>query len=1261
MPDLPVTARKDEIIDAVKNNQVVIISGETGSGKTTQIPKCCLAAGCGTRGMIGCTQPRRIAAINVARRIAFELGEPLGQSVGYKIRFDDKTPAGACIKLMTDGILLAETQQDRLLKKYDTIIVDEAHERSLNIDFTLGILRRLVKKRKHLKLVITSATIDTQKFSDAFDQAPIIAVSGRMFPVETLYQPILGETGDKQNPEDQGYVEAAADAAHFLLSTTRSGDMLIFMPTEQDIGETMELIRGKRHPGVTVLPLFARLSAKEQAKVFSRTPGRKIIVSTNVAETSLTIPGITYVIDTGLARIPSYSPRTRTTSLPVQPISRSSANQRQGRCGRVENGVCIRLYDAEDFTGRPFFTAPEILRSNLAEVILRMISLNLGDVQGFPFIDPPAAKSIKDGFDTLVELGAIRKKNRSGKQKQPFVLTRVGQIMSRIPVDPKLSRILIAAEKNNCLAETLVITTALSIADVRQRPADKTAAADQQHAKFKDPTSDFVTLLNIWNAYKAEEKKSRSRNRLRKFCADHFLSFKRIREWQDLHSQIQRNLEEHGFSNFSLFSPPPGTDQLKSRDHDIGGPLYIALHKSLLAGYLSHIAHKKEKNIYTAAKGQQAMIFPGSGLFDKAGPWIVAAEFVKTSQLFARGAANIDPAWLEEIGKDLCTRTYAEPRWEKNQGQVMATEQVSLFGLVIVAGRRVAYGKINPEEAGEIFIRKALMEGEIHQTFAFMEHNRALIEDLEALEHKTRQRDILVSEENIFQFYHTRLPKPFFNISTFARFLKDRGDDHFLRMTRQDLEKNMVDASRLALFPDVLDTEQGNFALSYQFNPGDEADGVTVKVPADAAGRLKQTTLEKLVPGMFEEKIAGLIKGLPKQYRVRLMPVQKTAARIARDLPKDNTPLFSQLSAFVQKHYGFTIPATAWSEQSLADHLKMRISIRDHRDKEITSLRDPSILQRFPATRPQKGSSAFDQACKQFERTHITDWTFGDLPEEVPVTEPDSCMRRVYPGLKIEDNTLSLRLFTDQQAAIRSHVRGVRYLYEHAFAKEFTAIKKDIRTTADFKQTAACFNGPAAFQKAIYACITKALFEKNIRTKTAFDAHIRKIRPALYQKTKQMLADIMAVGKAYGQCYSLLQSLSLKYQNRPQASRILTRLADELKNLIPPHFLSLYTMERIGHLPRYVACITIRAQRGADNPAKETAKAEKLTRFDHHLSHQLASLSEKTSPEKAHRVEAFFWLLEEYKISVFAPEIKTAVKVSAKRLDKELQALATMI
>ncbi len=647
-PDLPITAKKHAIIKTVKDHPVVIISGETGSGKTTQIPKFCLEAGRGTAGMIGCTQPRRIAAMTVARRIAFELNQPLGQSVGYKIRFDDKTPASAHIKLMTDGILLAETQQDRFLNQYDTLIVDEAHERSLNIDFVLGILRGLIKKRRDLKLIITSATIDTEKFSKAFDNAPVIEVSGRMYPVELIYSPLTAAVGDTSIPpaagsDDQGYVEAAAQAASNILSKTRTGDILIFMPTEQDIGETMEILRGKSRPGINILPLFARLSAKEQTRVFATGAGRKVVVSTNVAETSLTIPGIKYVVDTGLARIPAYPPRTRTTALPVSPISQSSANQRMGRCGRVENGICIRLYDEDDFSGRPFFTAPEILRSNLAEVILRMISLNLGEVSTFPFIDPPAPKSIKDGFDTLLELSAIRRKanrrppNRrnqarpKGKQNQgkagkAYVLTPMGRIMARLPMDPKLSRILIEAGNAGCLKEACVITTALTVSDIRQRPADKAQAADQKHSTFKDPASDFITLLNIWNACQDAGQRLKSRAKLRKWCIENYLSFKRLREWQDIHRQVSRMLKEHKIVQSA--PRPESTGVSKSNGFEHGGPLYVSIHKALLHGYLAGIAHKKEKNVFMAAKGQQVLIFPGSGLFKKAGNWIMASEYV---------------------------------------------------------------------------------------------------------------------------------------------------------------------------------------------------------------------------------------------------------------------------------------------------------------------------------------------------------------------------------------------------------------------------------------------------------------------------------------------------------------------------------------------------------------------------------------------------------------------------------------------------------
>ncbi len=1264
-PNLPITGKKDEIIEAIKKNRVVIISGETGSGKTTQIPKFCLEAGLGIRGMIGCTQPRRIAAINVAKRIAFELNESLGQSVGYKIRFDDKTPGSAYIKLMTDGILLAETQQDRFLNQYDTIIVDEAHERSLNIDFTLGLLRKLVRQRKDLKLIITSATIDTKKFSEAFDKAPIIEVSGRMYPVETIYMPILSEAEEgKSSSEDQGYVEAAAEAANQLLARSH-GDILIFMPTEQDIGETLELIRGKNHPGVMALPLFARLSAKEQSKIFSTGSGRKIIVSTNVAETSLTIPGIKYVVDTGFARIPSYSPRTRTTALPVCPISQSSANQRSGRCGRVENGVCIRLYDEDDFNGRPFFTSPEILRSNLAEVILRMIFLNLGDVATFPFIDPPAPKSIKDGFDTLLELGAIQKKSQTPNKKsdkKQHSLTQTGRIMAKIPVDPKLSRILIEAQKNGCLKEAVIIVTALAIADVRQRPADKIQAADQKHGLFKDSSSDFITLLNIWNAYGAAKKKLKSRSKLRNWCADHFLSFKRLHEWQDIHRQINRMLKEHGITEEHPIGVSIGTKNLKSKEFNLGGPLYIALHKSLLSGYLGGIAHKKEKNRYMAAKGQQAMIFPGSGLFGKAGAWIVAAEFVKTSQLFARGVANIDPAWLEEVGKELCTHTYCEPHWEKKRGEVMASEQVSLFGLIIVNGRKTAYGRVNQEEAGEIFIRHALVLGEIDQPLKFMVHNQQLIEGLEALENKTRKKDILASEEDIHNFYHSRLPRLFFNISTFKKFLRDQGDDNFLRMSLSDLQKSRVDDRELALFPDSLAMEQGNFALEYEFKPGAATDGVTLKVPADSAALVSKHSVDKLVPGLFEEKIAALIKNLPKKYRVSLVPVQDMAALISKEMPREDKPLFTLLSSFIQKKFNLIVPATLWSEEHLPDHLRMRISIRDEQNREIKSMRDLSILGQFASQRPNK-NIAFENLCKTHEKKNIKDWSFPDLPPFIPLAQPDGFIPKIYPGLKIEsrDKSLSLRLFKSRQLSLDNHVRGIRNLFELTFPDDFKALKKDIKTVAGLKQIAPYFNGTVQFQQEVYHAIAKNLFEKNLRTKADFNAHAAKIRPGLYTKTQKILKTILAVGREYEAGFSLIQKLSLQYKKKPASFEILTLLFNELKNLTPTNFLELYSLDRVNQLTRYLACIRIRAQRAVDNPVKESQKALLIKPFSHKLNTILASLSEKSSREKAHAVESFYWLLEEYKISVFAQELKTNGKISAKKLDKELLTISTMI
>lgn len=1265
-PDLPICQKKDEIIDAIQKNRVLIISGETGSGKTTQIPKFCLKAGLGIKGLIGCTQPRRIAAVNVAKRIAHEFGQPAGQAVGYKIRFDDNIRPETYIKLMTDGILLAETQTDPFLNTYDTIIVDEAHERSLNIDFTLGILRQLVKKRKDLKLIITSATIDTEKFSAAFHQAPVIEVSGRMYPVETVYSPLIDKDGGRQNIEDQGYVEAAADNVIRLLQQTRTGDILVFMPAEQDIGETLKIIRAKRLPGISALPLFARLPAKEQAKIFSRQVGRKIIVATNVAETSLTIPGIKYVIDTGLARIPSYSPRTRTTALPISPISQSSANQRMGRCGRIENGICIRLYDKEDFNSRPVFTTPEILRSNLAEVILRMIALNLGDVSAFPFIDAPAPKSIKDGFSTLIELDAIKENVKKG-QKKSYILTPIGKIMAKLPVDPKLSRILIEADKRGCLNEAIIITTALAISDPRQRPAEKAQAADQKHMLFKDPSSDFITLLNIWTSVKSAEKKLASRSKLKKYCQDHFLSFKRLREWQDIHRQIARMLKEHGIRGTCKTPVQISTKGLKSKEFSIGGPLYTALHRSLLSGYLANIAHKKEKNIFTAAKGQQAMIFPGSGLFDSAGNWIVAAEFIKTSQLFARTVANIDPDWLEEAGKNLCTHTYSDPHWEKKRGEVIATEQVSLFGLIIVSGRNTAYGKINPEESGEIFIRHALVQGEINQKFRFMTRNRSLINEIADIENKIRKRDILASENDMYTFYQSRLPKPFYNIQTFSKFIKDQKNDNFLIMTQHDIQKSIVDERELSLFPDSLTMAQGRFKLAYNFNPGSAKDGVTIKVPAACARQVSRYDVDRLVPGLFEEKVAALIRALPKHFRIKLSPISDTAKIIAEEMPLKDKPLFSLLSAYIQKRFKLTIPATQWSDRDLPDHLKMRISIRDRKGSEIKALRNTKVLDEFYRTALPPKEDLFNRFEKKFEKSNIITWNFNDLAPHILIKQDDDFIWKAFPGLCVEDNSnsntpgLSLKLFKSEDQALTSHKKGIEHLYKISYPDNFRALKKDVKSSQKIKQIAHIFGGMAMFAPLVYNLITKTVFSKNIRQKKEFESFGCAQIPLLYDKGQEILTTIFILGKTYQDCFDLISKLLFQHQKKKKTFDELAVLFRDLKNLVPSNFIELYTYERIQQLHRYVTCIKIRAGRTFENISKEEKKMALLNPYKRHLDTLLPSLTQASSNEKSQMVEDYFWLLEEYKISLFAPEIKTAVKISAKRLDKFLTKVSCMI
>ncbi|MDX2448670.1 MAG: ATP-dependent RNA helicase HrpA, partial [Desulfobacterales bacterium] len=861
IPSLPIWGKKKAIIQAIKDNPVVIISGETGSGKTTQIPKFCIEAGRGIDGLIGCTQPRRIAAITVSNRIAEEIGESIGQSVGYKIRFKDKTSTGTYIKVMTDGILLAETQGDPYLNMYDTLIVDEAHERSLNIDFVLGILKTLLHKRKDLKLIITSATIDTLKFSKAFDDAPVIEVSGRTYPVETRY---LSPNSIKEGNGDPSHIDLAVEVVEGLMRESSRGDILVFLPTEQDIRETCDMLVGRKLKHVRIMPLFARLSATEQQGVFKRSKGRKIIVATNIAETSITIPGIRYVVDTGLARISQYTPRSRITALPVVPISQSSANQRKGRCGRIENGLCIRLFSEEDFRLRPLYTKPEILRSNLAEVILRMLFLRIGNVDQFPFIDPPHEKSIQDGFKLLLELNAIKRRKRqarisprqhvspaisketSGTSLPEYELTPIGRIMAKMPIDPRLSRIIIEADTRNCLREVSIISSALSIQDPRERPLEKEAEADEAHKIFKNPQSDFLTLLNIWHACWKLTQNNRPLQALKKFCKTSFVSFKRMREWQDINNQIFTILKENRYrlnKDRGPVSSPSGEPFCQR---------YIDIHKSILSGFLTNIARKKEKYYFKAARDREVMIFPGSGLFNNSGPWIVAAEMIETSRLFARSCANIDSTWLEELGADQCRHTFLNARWSRKQGAVIADEQVSLYGLIIVPQRTVPYGRVNPEEAGDLFIRQALIPGDVASHFPFLIHNLKIEHTVQDMESRIRRRDIRVDDEDLFCFYQKHLDRVY-DVPTLKKIIRKNGGDHFLMFKQEDLMRYEPDPEELANYPESIKFGEQSFPLKYQFETGKEHDGVTVNVPVPLTDAITSEHTDWLIPGLFKE------------------------------------------------------------------------------------------------------------------------------------------------------------------------------------------------------------------------------------------------------------------------------------------------------------------------------------------------------------------------------------------------------------------------
>jgi ATP-dependent helicase HrpA len=1233
--ELPISARKEEIIRAIRENQVVIISGETGSGKSTQIPKMCLEAGRGIDGKIGCTQPRRIAASAIARRIAEELGEEIGKSVGYKIRFTDRTHPDAYIKVVTDGLLLAETQKDRALHEYDTLIVDEAHERSLNIDFLLGMLKTLLHRRKDLKLIITSATIDTKKFSEAFDGAPILEVSGRTYPVEVEYMPL---DPDLEEAGEVTYVDMAIQAVERLQRNRMWGDILIFMPTEQDILETCERLEGRQSEATTVLPLFARLQGSLQARVFSPVPGRKIVVATNVAETSLTIPGIKYVIDSGLARILRYLPRTRTTSLPVSPVSRSNSDQRKGRCGRMEEGLCIRLYSEEDYLSRPLYTPPEILRSNLAEVILRMVSLQLGEVSTFPFIDRPNPKSVKDGFDLLGELGAIE------MEGSRYTLTEKGKIMARMPLDPRISRMMIEARREGCLHEVAVIASALSIQDPRERPSDQRGQADQMHASFRDPDSDFISLLNIWNRYHRTWDSLKTQNQMRKFCKQHFLSFGRMREWRLIHEQITAILSEH-----RMEAEKPASDATQA--------LYPGIHRSVLSGYLSNIAMKKEKNLYQAARGREAMIHPGSSLFKKPPEWIVAAEMVKTSRLFARNAAKIDPLWLEGLGGELCRSSYFEPHWEKKRGEVRAFEQVSLYGLVIIPKRSVSFGKIDPAVAHEIFVQSALVEGEVNKPLPFLLHNRELIDKIEKMEDKLRRRDILVGEGDLADFYSRRL-EGVSDLPSLLRRIKEKGGDDFLRMREEDLLLNPPDGEALSRFPDQVALGRIPFPCAYRFAPGQEDDGVTVKIPSGLAPQVKGEQLEWLVPGLFREKVTLLLKGLPKRFRRPLVPVTQTVEVILSEMKREDEPLTTALGRFIHQRFGVDIPASEWPDEDLPAHLKMRVAITDPGGREIESGRDLKILKTH-APNPPSGSEelkVWKEARMRWEKSGLTSWDFGPLPENISL----EAHLMAYPALEPGEGGVNLRLLHNREEAREVHKKGVEALFSLHFSKDLKFLKRVLLLPRETGAAAVYFGGAKAVESAMLKSHIQRLFRLNLRSPEDFRAHGEEAKRRMLTDASKLLDQTVLVLEAYHQTRSALLSLEKGNTSNPAAPTLCSEIRTDLERLVPGDFLDRYADDRISQLPRYLKAMQIRAERGINDFEKDRRKAARLQTFVASLE-KVRRDRKEASREREEVIETFGWMIEEYKISLFAQELKTLFPVSEKRLEKVLKEIQRMV
>ena len=1235
-PDLPVTGKKDDIAKLIQDNQVVIVCGETGSGKTTQLPKICLSIGRGAAGFIGHTQPRRIAARTVADRIAEELGEAIGKSVGYKIRFNDKTHADSLVKLMTDGILLAESQNDPYLSQYDTIIIDEAHERSLNIDFLIGYMKWLLPKRPDLKLIITSATIDTQRFSDHFNNdcrdaggratqgavagAPIIEVSGRTYPVDVRYRPIEQKEEEDETTDD--LQNAILDAVDELYRDLR-GDILIFLSGEREIRETADSLK-KHHPTqYEILPLYSKLSVSEQERVFKPKGGKlRIVLATNVAETSLTVPGIRCVIDTGHARISRYSHRSKIQRLPIERISQSSANQRAGRCGRVAEGICIRLYSHNDYLARPEFTEPEIMRTNLSAVILQMISLKLGDIEDFPFIEPPEDKMIRDGKTVLHEVNAL---DKSGK------LTEVGKQLAKFPTDPKLARMLVAAAHEHCLTEVAIIVSALSVQDPREKPADKMQQADAKHAAFRHPESDFLTLLNIWNTYE-DKKKHLSNSKLRKYCSDNFLSYMRMREWFDIHAQIMQvvkgDLKMH-----------PNTDEAS----------YEKIHRALLPGLLSNIGFRHEQYEYLGARGLKFFIFPGSGLHKLKPKWIMAAEQVETSKVYARNVARIEPEWIEHCAEHLLKHNYYDPHWEKKGARCMVSSRTLLHGLTLQAGRKIPYDHVDAKAAREIFIRSALVDHDYHSNARFYVANQKLLEEVGMIQHKGRRVDLVEDEQWLYEFYDSKLPPEVVSGVTLDTWRKtaERANPKILFLTKEDLTREQEeDFVNEWDFPDSKKVGNLTIPLQYRFEPGHDEDGVTAIIPVHQLNQVSQTPFDWLVPGLLEEKCIALIKSLPKNIRKHFVPVPETVKQCLEIEPDFKGALQEWLGNRLRKLTGEAIPLNAWNMETLTDHLKMNFRVVDDQGQLLDYGRD---LKKLQLKHTAKAGDSFDQiAADELNYTGCIGWAFDDLPETYQFIQKGQSFVG-YPAIIDEGDAVGVRIFDTEQKAALQHQAGLMRLFQLQLRKECTYVSKNMPKSAASelaynrlpKHPVIGAGASASYKDDMLYLVLYGVFVegRTIRSQQAFEQTLQQNKAELIGAANDAGKIALDIMELYG---AILTQLNRLNANDPLAKDI----NEQLDLMIYAGFIRNTPYLQLKAIPRYLKAVQYRLDKRDNNLQKVQEVARYATRYWKDVEKK--AKKDKVIPEQ----DPYRWMLEEFRVSLFAQQLKTAYPVSVKRMDK---------